>query len=136
MKDGNDRTSNSTNSIEALGAARSSHEPAGSAGRGHLTIEFGPREFHHFLEDTDWSDAQKTEYASLVWNIVCEFVAMGFGVHPVQLAQVSGGKPGGIRTEGTGSPAEVVDSSHGKLIEAFMRSDVVARHQNGKESSE
>lgn len=60
--------------------------------RNRNAVEFDPVEFMHFLEETDWSDDQKAEYVTLVWNIVCEFVALGFGVHPIQQAQDACGK--------------------------------------------
>jgi hypothetical protein len=56
-----------------------------------------------------------------VWNIVCEFVALGWGVHPVQQAQNDCGKLAESRAESVVSESGVVNFSHGDLIEEFMR---------------
>lgn len=40
--------------------------------------------YEHLLEDSDLSAAQKRELLQTLWEIICEFVAMGFGVHPLQ----------------------------------------------------
>lgn len=38
----------------------------------------------HFLDDADLSDNEKTQLLQTVWGIITEFVALGFGVHPLQ----------------------------------------------------
>lgn len=48
--------------------------------------------YEHFLEDTALSEDQKREFLAALWSIICEFVAMGFEVHPVQQAQIACGK--------------------------------------------
>lgn len=88
---------------------------------GPLSLEFDAAEFAHFLSETGWSDEQKAEYVTLVWQIVCEFVALGFNVHPVQQARIACGKPAEICAESANSGADVVQFSHGDLIEEFMR---------------
>ena len=40
--------------------------------------------YAHFLTDTDLSEAEKQELLQSLWNAVVEFVALGFGVHPLQ----------------------------------------------------
>lgn len=57
-----------------------------ATGSGPPTITVDLAEFEHFLEGTGWSDAQKREYLEMLWRIVSEFVALGFGFHPVQHA--------------------------------------------------
>ncbi len=47
---------------------------------------FDPSEFMHFLDGTDMTEEAKREYLEFVWQIVSEFAAIGFGVHPVQQA--------------------------------------------------
>lgn len=129
MKDGTHRTSNSNHSIETLEAVK----PSLASG---TRIDFDPLEFVHFLEETGWSDDEKIEYATLVWNIVCEFVAMGFEVHPLQQAQNSSGKLHVSPSEAPAERAEMVDSSYGQLVNEFMRSDAATAHQGEKESLE
>jgi len=85
-----------------------------------LAIDFDVNEFMHFLDGTGWSDAQKSEYLELVWDIVCQFVAMGFDVHPLQQAQMTCGEPSDIDAESTRLDSAMVNSSHGRLIEKFV----------------
>lgn len=40
--------------------------------------------YQSFLDDSDIPDAQKRELLEMLWNIICEFVRLGFGVHPLQ----------------------------------------------------
>lgn len=86
-----------------------------------LSIEFDAAEFVHFLNEADWNDEQKAEYVTLVWNIVCEFVALGWGVHAVQQAQTDCGKLPDSHANSVRSGNDVIDFSHGDLIEEFMR---------------
>lgn len=86
-----------------------------------LSLEFDAAEFTHFLADTDWSDEEKAEYITLVWNIVCEFVALGFDVHPLQQARKPCGELSESGAVSTSIDSQVVNSSHSNLIEEFMR---------------
>lgn len=86
-----------------------------------LSLEFDPFEFPHFLEETDWTDEQKAEYAALVWNIVCEFVAMGFGVHPIQQEKDACGKAEPSGALPPSAEVDVVNSSHSEIIGKFVR---------------
>lgn len=43
--------------------------------------------YAHFLDDADMSEDQKREVLQALWNIIVEFVAIGYEVHPVQQAQ-------------------------------------------------
>jgi hypothetical protein len=48
--------------------------------------------YQHYLDDSDLSDAEKAELLETLWSIICEFVRLGFGIHPIQQAQNAGGK--------------------------------------------
>lgn len=135
MKDGDNRTSTTNDLTDARGAMPPLPSLDDSSRSEGLAIQFDPLEFVHYLADTGWTDEQKVEYATLVWEIVCEFVAMGFGVHPIQLAQNSSGKPTESDPEAPGKPRKMVDSSHSRLIEAFMHSDAPGTRSDEKESS-
>lgn len=50
-----------------------------------LTVDY--ELYAHFLEDSDASEEEKREFVQTLWNIVVEFVSLGFGVHPLQQAQ-------------------------------------------------
>ncbi|MEQ8287856.1 hypothetical protein [Thalassospira sp.] len=96
------------------------------------SVEFDALEFMHFLEETDWTDEEKAEYIALVWNIICEFVALGFGVHPIQQAQEDCGKRTPSSTQPPLAAAAVVNSSHGNLIEKFVRLNGVESLSDGE----
>ena len=85
------------------------------------SVSFDAAEFMHFLADTDWSNDEKSEYLALVWEIVCEFVALGFDVHPLQQAQENCGKPTKTGADEPMADSDVVNSSHSHLIEKFVR---------------
>ena len=55
-----------------------------------VTVDY--EKYLHFLEDADISDQDKREFLQTLWGIICEFVSLGFGVHPVQQAQKPCGK--------------------------------------------
>jgi hypothetical protein len=48
--------------------------------------------YQHYLDGSDLTNAEKAELLETFWSIICEFVRLGFGVHPVQQAQNAGGK--------------------------------------------
>jgi len=53
------------------------------------TLSIDVKLYQHYLDNADLTDAQKTELLQTLWGIICEFVQMGFNVHPVQQAQHS-----------------------------------------------
>ena len=57
-----------------------------------LTIDY--EKYAHFLEDSDLTEEQKQEFLQTLWNIVVEFVSLGWGVHPLQQAQKPCGQLG------------------------------------------
>lgn len=56
--------------------------PAGDGSRPAIGVDY--EAYAHFLEGTDLSEAEKQELLQSLWNVVVEFVALGFGVHPLQ----------------------------------------------------
>ncbi len=48
------------------------------------TVTIDVMEFEHLLDTSDATDAEKREYLESIWQIICEFVQLGFGVHPIQ----------------------------------------------------
>jgi hypothetical protein len=123
MKDGKDRTSNSTNSPEALGAERSS----GLEGKRAddfippLRIEIDFDYYLGFLEDSDLTDHQKCELVRELFGIVNGFVALGFNVHPLQQAQQSCGETSASGADARRSRSNVVSSVPSHLINEFVR---------------
>ena len=48
--------------------------------------------YQHFLDDSDLTDEEKLEFMETMWNLVCEFVMLGFEIHPIQQAKSACGK--------------------------------------------
>ncbi len=57
-----------------------------------ITVDY--EKYALFLEDADLTEDQEREFIQTLWNIIVEFVSMGFGVHPVQQAQDACGQIG------------------------------------------
>lgn len=43
--------------------------------------------YSHLLNETGFEEEEKQEILQALWNIITEFVQMGFGVHPIQKAR-------------------------------------------------
>lgn len=87
-------------------------------------IEFDYDKYADFLADADLSEAQKLELLQAIWNIMSEFVMLGFGIHPIQQAC------GKVDFEDTTSPKSrsiLLGSEHKHLIAEF---DDVAAHSD------
>lgn len=50
-----------------------------------LTIDL--EYYQQYLEDSTLTDAQKQELLETLWQIICECVRMGYGIHPLQHIQ-------------------------------------------------
>ena len=61
-----------------------------SSDRPVITVDYD--RYAHFLDHSDMSEEQKREYLQTIWNIIVEFVSLGFGVHPLQQASEACGK--------------------------------------------
>lgn len=57
-----------------------------SAKSARPTLEVDYALYEKYLDDTDLTEAQKHEMIDGLWRIICDFVAIGFHVHPVQQA--------------------------------------------------
>lgn len=55
-------------------------------------LEFDPVRFVHHLESWDASFEEKAAYLEVVWQIVVQFVDLGYGIHPLSTAQQSCGQ--------------------------------------------
>ncbi|MET1414382.1 hypothetical protein ABVF61_19070 [Roseibium sp. HPY-6] len=62
-----------------------------TAGSEYKTLTLDVDYYQSFLDDVDISDAQKRELIETLWNIVVQFVDLGFGIHPLQQANPTKG---------------------------------------------
>jgi hypothetical protein len=65
--------------------------------------------YEHYLEDSLLSDPEKQELLQMLWNLMCEFVLLGFGVSPIQ--QVIQAKAVSAANFATGLDLDQVESS-------------------------
>ena len=68
------------------------------ARRSPPVIGFDYEAYAPYLEGTEYSEEQKRELLEALWSLICEFVAMGFEVHPIQQAENACGKLPKART--------------------------------------
>ncbi len=59
----------------------------GTAGNEYKTLTLDVEYYQSFLDDVDISGEQKQELIETLWNIVVQFVDLGFGIHPLQQAK-------------------------------------------------
>ena len=92
--------------------------------------------YARYLEDADLTEEQKREFLQALWTIICEFVALGFGVHPLQQAQ----SPCGKQPESGGKPPMsapcVLNSNHSDLVDLFKMADGGTSPEAGKEKQQ
>ncbi len=65
-----------------------------------LTLEVDIEYYQSFLDDMDISDEKKRELIETLWNIVVQFVDLGFGIAPIQQAIQEDQKDNDVVTEG------------------------------------
>ena len=71
MKQKKDKTKRNTQPVSDL--------PGRDASPPVVTVDYDL--YAHYLEDSDLSEKEKREFLQMLWNIICEFVSLGFGVH-------------------------------------------------------
>ena len=49
-------------------------------------LAFDPAAYRHFLDDCDWTQAQKDAFIAALWDIISSFADLGFGRDPIQQA--------------------------------------------------
>jgi len=79
-------------------------------------LRFDPNDYIHHLTDLDLTDTQKHDMLETLFQIVVNFVDLGFGIHPIQ--QACGQAPENS-TDLTISEQNPLYWSHGILTEEF-----------------
>lgn len=73
--------------------------------------------FGHHLDHWDVSEYEKAEYLGLVWQIVCQFVDLGYGIHPLNAAaQQSCGQSPEIAGDGARAVGNAVNLESNQSI--------------------
>ena len=84
-----------------------------------LGIELDYEKYAHFLGSVDWTEDQKRDYAQMIWNIVVDFVSLGFGVHPVQQAKAGSNLKVNKRTDAVSFVQEMVELDDSDLKDKY-----------------
>lgn len=50
------------------------------------TLTIDVERYQRYLDHTDMSAAEREEFLRALWSIICNFVDLGFSVHPLQQA--------------------------------------------------
>jgi hypothetical protein len=91
--------------------------------------------YQHYLDDSDLSDAEKAELLETLWSIICEFVRLGFGVHPVQqVTQEPCGKLEIPTLNATQTDSSALDSTYKSVISTFIDGEY-KNHKKGEHSN-
>lgn len=104
-----------------------------------LTIDYAL--YEQYLENADLTEEQKREFLDTLWNIIVNFVDLGFGVHPLQ--QVTKPNDIGSACEQNAIPPEYLtpDSSDVVSLETLIKTgfiemeDAQSGASSGKEDS-
>lgn len=92
-------------------------EAATSATRPVITFDY--ERYAHFLEDDDLTDEQKRELLETLWNIIVNFVSLGFGVHPLdatKLGSAGGQTKAAIRQQSEINGSDIEMAGHKALF--------------------
>ncbi len=76
-------------------------------GTNYKTLTLDIDYYQSFLDDADIPDDKKQELIETLWNIVVQFVDMGYGIHPLQ--QASNTAENGLHPSITKMIAEAVN---------------------------
>lgn len=82
------------------------------------TLTIDTNLYQHYLDNADLTEEQKQELLQTLWSIICEFVMLGFNVHPVQQ----------ILQRGSEISSQPDGHHQTSLIEAFVVADLQLKH--------
>ena len=51
-----------------------------------MSLELDMTKYEKYLTDENITERQKNELLKTLWNLICEFVTLGFEVHPLNFA--------------------------------------------------
>ena len=86
----------------------------------HLpTLTLDARKYEHFLEHSDMTEEQKQEYLQMLWSVICEFVSLGFGVHPLQQVESDCGQSSENSAQSTFIALDMLNFEHNQTCEKF-----------------
>lgn len=66
--------------------------PAAISERTRPVVTVDYERYQHLLDEEELTEDQKREFLQAIWNVVVNFIDLGFAVHPVNQAQMACGK--------------------------------------------
>lgn len=66
--------------------------------------------YAHYMDDEDLTEGEKREFMRSLWNLIVEFMSLGYEIHPLQQAQEACGKLSKSRTNPPDAGADRVQS--------------------------
>ena len=100
-------------------------------GASYPALELDYALYESYLEDSEWTDAQKREFLETMWSIIVQFVDFGIGIHPVQQAGESVDIPDEFLSP---AKSELLDSSDSFKAQLSLAADGERSSSRGKES--
>lgn len=89
------------------------------ARRSFPVITFDYELYAHYLDDEDLTEEEKEEFLRSLWNLIVEFMSLGYEIHPVQHAQEACGKLSKSRRNPPNSGAAAVELEGSNLTTKF-----------------
>ncbi|MDJ0685161.1 MAG: hypothetical protein QNJ84_10695 [Alphaproteobacteria bacterium] len=86
------------------------------------TLKIDYEKYLRFLEHTEMSDTEKIACIDAHWRVICEFVKLGFNIHPVQVAEKACGKRAKHGDERASQPENAVH---------YLRHHILENHSTG-----
>lgn len=75
--------------------------------------------YEQYLETADLTEQQKQEYLQMLWSVICEFVSLGFGVHPLQQVESDCGQSSENGAQSTFITLDMLNYEHNQTREKF-----------------
>ena len=87
--------------------------------------------YEQYLAESDLTEVEKHEFLQTSWKIICEFVMLGYGVHPLQ--QVENGR-GCSSGDGSLLTLDMLDLEDHQITEKFKDAAKTAKCRRSEES--
>lgn len=79
------------------------------------TLTLDVEQYQHYLDECDMSETEKQEFTETMWHLVCEFIQLGFKIHPLQQGGSTFGKLPETGEHATLLKPDIIESD-GKIL--------------------
>lgn len=91
--------------------------------------------YEQYLADSDLTEEEKHEFLQTSWNIIFEFVMLGFGVHPLQQVKNDCGDSSGNDTQASFLTLDMLELEDHQVTEKFKDAAKLEKCRREKESN-